>query len=86
MINIVLSFIALFLIILGFLLLLFVCFIGNKNNNKVIPYQNNGKYAILIPARNESKVIENLLISIENQTYKVDPKDVYVIVDFHTYL
>ena len=81
MINIVLSFIALFLIILGFLLLLFVCFIGNKNNNKVIPYKNNGKYAILIPARNESKVIENLLISIENQTYKVDPKDVYVIVE-----
>ena len=81
MINIVLSFIALFLIILGFLLLLFVCFIENKSSKKIVPYKNNGRYAILIPARNESKVIENLLISIENQTYKVDPKDVYVIVE-----
>ena len=81
MINIVLSFIALFLIILGFLLLLFVCFIENRSSKKIVPYKNNGKYAILIPARNESKVIENLLISIENQTYKVDPKDVYVIVE-----
>lgn len=81
MINIVLSFIALFLIILGLLLLLFVCFIENKSSKKIVLYKNNGKYAILIPARNESKVIENLLISIENQTYKVDSKDVYVIVE-----
>ena len=38
-------------------------------------------YAILIPARDESNVIENILISIEKQTYKISMKDVYVIVE-----
>ena len=38
------------------------------------------RVAILIPARNESKVIESLLISIENQSSSI-LKDVYVIVE-----
>ena len=38
------------------------------------------RIAILIPARNESKVIESLLISIENQSSSI-LKDVYVIVE-----
>ena len=37
--------------------------------------------AILIPARDESKVISNLLDSIKKQTYKIDPKDIYIIVE-----
>ncbi len=39
------------------------------------------KYAILIPARNESKVIEQLLISIQEQNYNHDLIDTYVIVE-----
>lgn len=43
--------------------------------------KRNGKFAILIPARDESLVIEGLLRSIKNQTRKVDMQDVYVIVE-----
>ncbi len=39
-----------------------------------------GKYAIVIPARNESKVIEGLLKSIKRQDYDQELLDVYVIV------
>ena len=36
---------------------------------------------VLIPARYESLVIEDLIISLENQTFKVNSKDIYVIVE-----
>lgn len=52
-----------------------------KNNKIVEKRDNEPNYAILIPARDESKVIEKLLISIKNQTRKIDMKDVYVIVE-----
>lgn len=39
------------------------------------------KYAILIPARNESAVIEGLLKSIKNQTYDKNMMKAYVIVE-----
>ncbi len=38
-------------------------------------------FAVLIPARDESKVIEDLFKSLKNQTYKVDPSSVYVIIE-----
>ena len=38
-------------------------------------------FCFLVPARYESKVIEGLLISIKNQSVKVNMKDVYVIVE-----
>ncbi len=43
--------------------------------------KENHKYAVLIPARNESKVIGQLLKSIKNQTYPQDKLDIYVIVE-----
>ena len=44
------------LIFTGFLISI-VLLIASKNNHNVpSPKKNNGKYAILIPARNESKV------------------------------
>ena len=43
--------------------------------------KKNYKYAILIPARNESAVIEELLNSIKNQTYDKDLLKTYVIVE-----
>ncbi|MBR1582087.1 MAG: glycosyltransferase family 2 protein [Bacilli bacterium] len=39
------------------------------------------KYAVLIPARNEDKVISNILNSLKNQTYPADKFDVYVIIE-----
>ncbi len=39
------------------------------------------KYAILIPARNESKVIKGILDSIKAQTYDAEKIDTYVIVE-----
>ena len=38
-------------------------------------------FAVLIPARDESKVISNLLDSIKKQTFKIDSKDIYIIVE-----
>lgn len=39
------------------------------------------RYAVLIPARNESRVIANLLHSIKKQDYPAELIDVYVIVE-----
>lgn len=39
------------------------------------------KFAVLIPARDESKVISNLIDSIRKQTFKIDSKDIYIIVE-----
>ena len=39
------------------------------------------KYAVLVPARNEDKVIVNLLKSLKEQDYNPDYFDVYVIVE-----
>jgi len=39
------------------------------------------KFAILIPARNESKVIRQILDSIQNQTYNLEMVDTYIIVE-----
>lgn len=39
------------------------------------------RYAVLIAARNEENVIENLISSIKNQTYPSDYVDIYVVAD-----
>lgn len=39
------------------------------------------KFAVIIPARDESLVISDLLDSIERQTCKVDSKDIYIVVE-----
>lgn len=43
--------------------------------------EKDANFCILIPARNESAVIEKLLISITKQTYAINPASVYVIVE-----
>ena len=55
--------------------------IVKKNDNKPIKKEENHDFCILIPARDESNVIEALLLSIKNQTYKVPMNNVYVIVE-----
>lgn len=69
------------IITISILTLLYKYLIMKKNTNYPQKEKNGHNYAILIPARNESLVIEKLLISIENQTKKIKPEDVYVIVE-----
>ncbi len=70
------------LLFLGLFLTYFVKFFSKKNK---ITLEKKGKknpnICILIPARDESKVIENLLISIEQQSIKIPSKNIYVIVE-----
>lgn len=69
------------LIIIGIASFIFGIFIMKTNKLKPIKRKNNGRYAILIPARDESRVIDGLLTSIDNQTRKINSKNVYVIVE-----
>lgn len=55
----------------------FKAFIKNK---KIKETDKKGKYAIVIPARNESRVIEGLLKSIQNQNYDLDLIDLYIVM------
>ena len=69
------------LITIGIIWLLIDYILSYFNSNVPKEKNNKGKFAILIPARDESKVIEELLNSILNQTRKIDSDDVYVIVE-----
>ena len=73
--------ISLTLIFIGALMAGLVTLIARKNNNKPKRRKDGHNFCVLIPARYESKVIEDLLKSIENQTHKVKMTDVYVVVE-----
>ena len=78
----ILEIISIFLIIIGLLIVFSSSFLARLNNN--FPKEKRkqlNNFCILIPARDESKVIEDLLISIKNQTKKIPMKDVYIIVE-----
>lgn len=67
---------------IGILILCIGSIMVRQNKNYPVPRQKKDyKFAILIPARNESRVIEGLLRSIMLQTYKIDMNDVYVVVE-----
>ena len=67
---------------LGIFLFLFLFFMRNKNVYQLeINLKKKPKFTILIPARNESNVIDGILKSILNQTRKILMKDVFVIVE-----
>ncbi|MBQ3225872.1 MAG: glycosyltransferase family 2 protein [Clostridia bacterium] len=51
-----------------------------KGGKKLSPKKMN-KYAVLIPARNEEKVIPHLIASIKGQTYPSELIDIFVIAD-----
>lgn len=57
------------------------CIIGFFTTRKFPKAKNNHKYAILIPARNESAVIGNLLNSIKRQDYPAELLTVFVVAD-----
>lgn len=69
-------------ITIALILYILMIILGAKSKN--VPTKRETKQprmAFLIPARNESKVIEGLLESIKNQSLKITMKDVYVIVE-----
>ena len=71
--------IIIFLILSWYFIVYFI--IAFKKPKKLPKGNKLFKYAVLIPARNESKVINGLLSSLKNQTYNKDYFDVYVIVE-----
>ncbi len=61
---------------------LFIYIKNSYKRTKVLPHgETKYKYAVLIPARNESDVINNSLNSMLNQDYDKNYFDVYVIVE-----
>ena len=53
----------------------------NQRKDYLKPAKENHKFAVIIPARNESFVIRNLLEALKNQTYDKDKFDIYVAVE-----
>ena len=74
----VLLFVSLFLAVIGSILIVISLFLKDKYKF-TLKTRNKDNYAILIPARDESKVIRNLLESINRQVKDMD--SVYVIVE-----
>lgn len=52
-----------------------------KKKEKVVISNKVNKFAILIAARNEEKVIENLIISLKKQNYPLDKYEIFVVVN-----
>ncbi len=75
LICLILVFIATYMLFKEYLITLKGCKI------KLHKVNNNPTFAILIPARNESKVIKGLLDSIKKQTLKIDSTNIYIIVE-----
>lgn len=67
------------MIILSIILIVYTFLI--KKNITLKKNFKNPNICFLIPARDESKVIETLLKSILKQTISINPKDIYVIVE-----
>ena len=75
LICLILIFIASYMLIKEYL----VALKGSKI--KLTRNYNEPSFAIIIPARDESLVISNLLDSIKRQSIKVNTKDIYIIVE-----
>ena len=75
LICLVLIFIASYLLIKEYMVALKGSKIKLKRN------YDEPKFAVLIPARDESKVISNLIDSIKKQTFKINSNDIYIIVE-----
>lgn len=74
----------LFILLLFFVCILFLILLDKNRKNQNYPKPNrieHPTYAILIPARDESRVIEGLLKSIKKQTFPISMEDVYIIIE-----
>ena len=72
-----------FSMLLIWLLLMIIKYLLGKNSHYKLEtdIKNKPNIAILIPARDEADVIEDLLKSIFKQTYPIKKENVYVIVE-----
>lgn len=61
-------------------ILLIIIYLLPNDNKRKLNKKGKSNYAILIPARNEEKVIKGLMESLKKQSVKVDFNDVYVMV------
>ena len=75
LICLVLIFIASYMLIKEYLVAL------KGSRIKLTRNYNDPSFAIIIPARDESLVISNLLDSIKRQSIEINPKDIYIIVE-----
>ena len=69
------------LIILGLILLISKFLLRFYKGVLPQKQKETNNFSILIPARNESNVIEDLLISIKNQSEKINFENVYIIIE-----
>ena len=69
------------LIILGLILLISKFLVRFYKGVLPQKQKETNNFSILIPARNESNVIEDLLISIKNQSEKINYENVYIIIE-----
>lgn len=70
-----------FCCVICFAVLLLFAKRGERKAFRLVPSEKKTKFAILIPARNESRVIEANLRSIYDADYPKENLDVYVIVE-----
>ena len=78
-----------YLVLLGIIFLIFIFFsyylkffkISKKPDRILKNTEKKFDFAVLIPARNESKVIKNILESLNNQTYDKSHFKVFVITE-----
>ena len=72
------------LVIISLALLLFLSkylFAISNHPNIPKPQAPASNFAIIIPARDESAVIEDLCKSLQNQTIKISPENVFIVVE-----
>lgn len=77
----ILNILSIILIIIGIFLLLLSIMVIIFDKKEKHSINKKAKIAVMIPARDESTVIEGLLKSIEKQSYKVPMKNIYIIVE-----
>ena len=56
-------------------------FAFKNKESKIKKHKPKTKFAIIIPARNESKVIEDLIKSLKEQDYPTNLYDIYSIIN-----
>lgn len=74
------AFLAIAALSLIFYLPRIVCWFGAFTKQEKIKSDTEHKFAVLVPARNESKIIKQILNCFKEQTYNPDKFDVFVIV------
>lgn len=73
--------VGLLLLVIAGILFLWGHFAARKNHLELEPRTQEPSIAVLIAARDESRVIRGLLESLQKQTVEIPPEDIYAIVE-----